>query len=89
MKIVLFVSRKDHLQRRGMRNFGRWMRKVHNRTDPAQEVQWRDEAFLELKADREWAKRHGPLEGGARVAHFPCRRSSVERPRPKGRRSKR
>lgn len=54
------MSRKDQLYLRGMRVD--W-----NGPDASR---WRDEAFLELKADAEWAKRHGRVEGGAAVARF-------------------
>lgn len=69
-QIVQFVSREDQFHRRGGRNFCRFMRRNAGQVDGLEASRWRDEAFLDLKADAEWAKRHGPVEGGAVVARF-------------------
>lgn len=71
--IVKFTSREEQLRLRGVRNFCRWMAKVRNRVehDSPQWWKWKDDAFAERKADAEWAKRHGPIRGGAWVARFP------------------
>jgi hypothetical protein len=70
-QISKFVSRADYLHVRGMRDYCRWNRCRLNRVTEDEWRQWKADAFADRKADAEWAKYHGPVEGGAWVARFP------------------
>jgi hypothetical protein len=70
-QIFKFVSRAEQLHLRGMRNYCRWNRIIRNRATEDERSQWNDDTYADRKADAEWAKDHGPVEGGAWVARFP------------------
>lgn len=74
--ILQFVSRKEQLSRRDVRKFGHWMMLVKGRVNPngPEASEWREQELLERKADAEWAKRHGTVDGERRVAQFPTAR---------------
>ena len=71
--VIEFISRKDLLARRGARNFGRFM-SVNKGLTPHNgltHLEWQAEAREDQRQDAAWAKRHGPVEGGASVGTFP------------------
>ena len=85
-QIFPFISRAQQLQICGSRNYSQWMMvtKGHVAPDGPEREQWKAEALAESKADAEWAKHHGRVDGGAWVARFP---QSPESPTQKRRRT--
>ena len=67
--VLKFVSRVEQLQPRGRRNFDRYMRviKKHVSFDGPKHAQWQKESAEDAVWDAEWNKRHGPVDGGARI----------------------
>lgn len=78
-QIFQFISRKDLLARRGARNFGRFMSVSKGFTphNGLTHLQWQAEQRDDQRHDVVWAKRHGPVAGGARrngsPLLLPCR----------------
>ena len=72
-EIFPFYSRAQLLHRRGRRNYDRYMRITKGFVDVngPERQQWRVEDLAEARADADWAKGHGPVEGGAVVTNFP------------------
>jgi hypothetical protein len=71
-QILPFVSRLEQLKRRAARNFGRFMTKrgPYTHPDAAERARLEREREEDKRKDREWAGRHGPMPGGARVVVF-------------------
>lgn len=78
-KIFPFVSRREQLRLRGMRNFSHWLRitKGLEPFGPAERKRlFRRQAEDEAK-DRAWVQRHHPLPEGGVVLSFPSARLAV------------
>ena len=71
-QIVLFVSRKDLLAKRGMKRFGRFMALTKGFVQPnsPQHLAWQEEEHQERKADAQWVDRHGLPIDGAQILAF-------------------
>jgi hypothetical protein len=69
-KVLEFVSRAQRLFRlRGMRNFGHYKRRSLG-LEPLSPAERLKEQADDEANEKNWAKRHGPLPGGAIVLSF-------------------
>jgi hypothetical protein len=69
-EVLEFVSRAQRLFRlRGMRNFGHYKRRSLG-LEPVSPAERLQEQAEDDANERDWAKRHGPLPGGAVVVPF-------------------
>ena len=71
-RIVRFISRTEQLRLRGNRNFGRYKSLTHGLVEPdgPERRQWQRESADEDIRDIEWNRRHGKIEGGAKILRF-------------------
>lgn len=71
-QVLKFVSRAEHLQLRGGRNFSRYMLLTKGLVDSGgpERRQWQKESAEDAVRDAEWNLRHGPLPGGARILQW-------------------
>ena len=70
-QVLKFVSRAEHPQLRGGRNFSRYMLLTKRLVDPdgPERRQWQKDSAEDSARDAEWNRRHGPIPGGARILH--------------------
>jgi hypothetical protein len=71
-RLVRFISRTEQLRLRGNRNFGRYMQVTKRLVEPdgPERRQWQQESADEDIRDIEWNRRHGKIDGGAKILRF-------------------